>query len=207
MVERRTEVHHHHNSNNGRNLPDSGSVSTTTRDSNSSSNAKVGNRRDHLFITGGVGTSGLDAPQIADAPLPGMGFDLGFGSKKRLFGAEMGIGLDGWRFDPNDAVNTANLSMWSLTGDLKFQPSLAFFEPYAMVGLGGHIFNDHFIDEGAFGGSLRLGAGLDLRFDNFAISAGYTYSSIGLVGNEQIYQDGTIGASSESLDLGLKFYF
>lgn len=173
----------------------------------SSSNAQIGGREKNLYVTGGMGVSGFAAPQISDLPLPGLDFNLGFGGKRGIVGAEMGLGLAGWRFDPSAPSRTANLTMYSMTGDLKLQPSFSFFEPFVFGGMGGHVFNDHYIDETAVGASLRVGGGVDLRFNNFAINAQYLRSFMGMVGDSSVYEDGLLGASTETLGVGMKVYF
>ena len=160
-----------------------------------------------LYVTGGMGLSGMSATQITDAPMPGLDFNVGVGAKRRLLVGELGFGLSGYRLDPEMAANTADMTLVSLTGDVKLQPRLAFIEPYISAGLGGHVFNDHIIDEGAVGASLRLGAGVDLRFDTVAVSAQYQRNFLGLVGDDRIYEDGAMSANTETLGLGLKIYF
>jgi hypothetical protein len=196
---RNTTVHHYHHQ---RTPPTS-----TVQSSASADNGRIGGREKNLYVTGGMGMSGFAAPQIADLPLPGLDFNLGFGGKRGIIGAEMGLGLAGWRFDPSAPSRTANLTMYSMTGDLKLQPSFSFFEPYLLGGMGGHVFNDHYIDETAVGASLRVGGGVDLRFNNVAINAQYMRSFIGMVGDASVYEDGLLGASTESLGMGLKVYF
>lgn len=208
-----TEVHHYHNTNTttsnsryyGRRTSSAG-VATTNRAPSRGASAVNSNPRE-LYITGGVGLSGLAANQIADGALPGLDFNVGIGSKRRLIAGELGFGLSGYRFDPDQAENTADLTLVSVTGDLKLQPKLAFIEPYVSAGLGGHVLNDHIIAEGAAGASLRLGAGVDLRFDNVAVSAQYQRNFMGLVGDDLIYEDGALSATTETLSAGLKIYF
>ncbi len=154
-----------------------------------------------------MGLSALAADQITNDALPGLDFNLGIGAKRRLVVGELGFGLSGYRLDPSMPINTADMTVASVTGDLKLQPKLSFIEPYVSAGLGGHVFNDHVIDEGAAGASLRLGAGVDLRFENVALSAQYQRSFMGLVGDAQIYEDGAMNASTETLGLGIKLYF
>jgi hypothetical protein len=217
---RRTNVHHHNTSHTEVHYHNTRRRSTNTRYYGSRSGGSVStnaprqnsapvqarNPRE-LYLTGGVGLSAIAANQVADAPLPGLDFTLGLGAKRGLLVGELGFGLSGYRFDPAMAANTADLTVASVTGDVKLQPRLAFIEPYISAGLGGHVLNDHIIDEGAAGASLRLGAGVDLRFDNVALSAQYQRSFMGLVGDSQIYEDGAMSASTETLGLGLKIYF
>ena len=202
-----TVVHHHHH----------GSRRTNTR-YYGRSNGEVSEQREQrqmapsrpereIYLTGGVGLSGLAAPQVASGPLPGLDFSLGVGAKRRLLVGEVGLGLTGYRLDPQMAINTADMTLASVTGDVKLQPKLAFIEPYISAGLGAHMFNDHIIDESAAGASFRLGAGVDLRFDTVALSAQYQRNFMSLLGDAQIYEDGSLGATTETLGLGLKIYF
>ena len=80
------------------------------------------------------------------------------------------------------------------------ETSFSFFEPYLLGGMGGHVFNDHYIDETAVGASLRVGGGVDLRFNNVAINAQYMRSFIGMVGDASasmsISNGGSLSSSS-----------
>lgn len=154
-----------------------------------------------------MGLSGMAATQVADQALPGLDFNVGVGGKKGLVATEVNFGMAGYRLDGADAINTADLTVFSVAGDLKLQPSLAFFEPYVSAGLGGHVYTDHIIDESAAGASLRLGAGADLRFDNVAVGVQYQRQYMGLVGDSRVYNNGAMGATTESIGAGLKIYF
>ena len=207
-----TTVHNHYYSNNstntryyGRSTRSGGAVTTSALSSQGGATGRGLERE--LYVTGGMGLSGMSATQITDAPMPGLDFNVGVGAKRRLLVGELGFGLSGYRLDPEMAANTADMTLVSLTGDVKLQPRLAFIEPYISAGLGGHVFNDHIIDEGAVGASLRLGAGVDLRFDTVAVSAQYQRNFLGLVGDDRIYEDGAMSANTETLGLGLKIYF
>ena len=161
-----------------------------------------------IYVTGGMGVSGFHAPQIIEGgSLPGLGFNIGVGAKGSLLAGEVGFDLSGWRLDPNQAVNSVDMTATGMTFDLKLQPSLWIFEPFVMGGVGMYGFTDHPIDASAAGGSLRLGAGMDVRFGALAVSAQYLYSTMGFVGDAELYKGGTFGAETEALSLGLKVYF
>lgn len=194
----RTEVHHY------RHDRASAANSSTVRSSSRSSEPE---RERNLYVTGGMGFSGISAPQIAEQPMPGLDFQLGAGARRGLFVGELGFGMTGWRMDPAAPSNTANLTLLGMSADLKLQPQIAFFEPFVMAGVGGHAFNDHVIEQNALGASMRLGAGVDLRFKRLAISAQYMRSYMGFVGDDQVYEDGVLGAQTEMIGAGLKFYF
>ena len=211
----RTEVHHHHSRRpasrttvENHYYSESGEQGGAYESSPQRSEGRMGGRRNgEFYVTGGMGVSALAAPQVADLALPGLDFNVGLGGKTGFVAGELGFGLAGWRFDPADSARTANLSMYSITGDLKLQPSFAFFEPYIMGGLGGNILSDHYIDETTAGLSLRVGAGVDLRFNRVALNANYTRNFMGMVGDAEVYDDGVLGATTETLGLGVKLYF
>jgi hypothetical protein len=75
-----------------------------------------------------------------------------------------------------------------------------------MVGVGGQLFRDYFADTSAIGGSARLGAGLDLRFSDIALTMRYTYSFHGWL-NDSSAVDSSLSARTETLGIGLTLYF
>ncbi|MFU8806922.1 MAG: hypothetical protein ACNA8W_24150, partial [Bradymonadaceae bacterium] len=109
----------------------------------------------------------------------------------------------GYKFDP--AARGIDLSVMGLSGDLKLQPSIGFFEPFIFAGLGGYLFQDGIMQESALGGALRMGLGADLRFDNIAIGARYLYSMYGFSNQAGLYQG--LAAQTESVGLNVSFYF
>ena len=157
------------------------------------------------YLMGSVGVSGMVADQIADLPLPGIDYNLGLGMKSGMLAAELGFNMAGYRLDP--AAEASNFTLYGLTADAKLQPSLGMFEPYIAAGLGGHAFQDHILGAGAVGGSLRLGAGADLRFGDVALNLGYTYSHYVLDGGNSGPYDDLLSAQIETVGLGLKLYF
>lgn len=212
-VNRSTQVNYYNNTNTryygSRGTGGGATVSSSNSNGGgSTTNARSGRRpSSEFYLTGGMGLSGMAANQITDAPMPGIDFTVAAGGKRRFVVGEVGLGLSGYRLDPAMAVNTADMTLVSVTGDLKLQPSLAFIEPYISAGIGGHVFNDHIINAGAAGASFRLGAGLDLRFNNVAVSAQYQRNFMALVGNDQVYEGGSLKAQTETLGVGLKLYF
>lgn len=155
------------------------------------------------YLTLGLGMGGFDANQISDSALPGNEFNLGLGVRGELLGFELGFHAGGYTFDPN--VSGTDIAVMGLSGDLKLQPSLGIFEPYVMAGLGGYHFQDAFLQETAVGGAVRLGGGLDLRFNSFGVGLRYLYNVYGF-GNDLSFSEG-LSARSESLGLNASFYF
>lgn len=156
------------------------------------------------YITGGLGYSGFAAPTITDDALPGAGYNVALGIKGDYIGFEFGFNGSGHTFNPEAA--TTDLAVFGLSGDLKLQPSFAFFEPYALAGIGGYSLQDGVIDEASGGAALRLGVGADFRFDDAAIGVRYLHSTYGFADDSGIY-GGDFGANSETLGVNLSFYF
>lgn len=158
------------------------------------------------YITGTVGLGGLAAPAIADGALPGVDFNLGLGGRSEWVALEMGFGMGGYRLDPD--ASASDLLLLGTSLDVKLQPSIGFLEPYVMAGVGGQYLSDYVADTSALGGSVRLGAGLDLRFDDLAVTMRYTFSQHGWLEDERgVYGDGALSAQTESLAVGLTLYF
>lgn len=217
----RTEIHHHHTgsptvvrrrSTTQRYYYGSGdtsggsTVTGTYNRSNRSFGADNGGDATEAYITAGAGVSGFAASQISNDALPGMGFNVGLGAKSGWLAGELGFNMSGYRLDP--AQTQSDMSLVGVSADLKLQPSFAFLEPYALVGVGGQYFNDSVVNQSATGGALRLGAGLDVRIDNVALSAQYLYTQHGLFGAEgSTYQDNLLTAQTETIGVGLKLYF
>lgn len=162
-------------------------------------------RRTEGYVTGGVGLSAFQSNQVSDLPLPGVDYNVGLGVKRGWVAGEFGFGIGGYRLDPSSPLT--DMTLVGLTADLKLQPSLSFVEPYVSVGMGGHVFNDYAVDGSAAGASLRLGAGVDLRLNKAAISAQYMRTGYGLAGQGVYAEDGTVTGATDTIGLGLKFYF
>jgi hypothetical protein len=159
------------------------------------------------YITGNIGISGMAAPKISDQALPGMDFNLGLGGRSEWVAMELGFGMGGYRLDPN--ASASDLLLLGTSLDLKLQPSImGIIEPYVMAGVGGQYFRDYVVNTSAIGGSLRLGAGLDLRFDDVALTMRYTFSHHGWLEDDRgVYPDQSLSAQTESIAIGLTLYF
>ncbi len=159
------------------------------------------------YLTGGLGISGFASAAIVDGPaLPGIGYNLALGAKGKLFGAELGVNGGGYTFTPGSA--SVDMALVGLSGDFKLQPSIAFFEPYVSLGIGGYALQDAVIDETSTGVGLRVGAGADFRFDDFALRVSYLYGGYGLGNDHAAYGgDGDFGAKTETLGAALIVYF
>jgi hypothetical protein len=96
--------------------------------------------------------------------------------------------------------------MVGLSGDIRLQPKIAFFEPFLMAGIGGYALQDAVIDEQATGLGLRLGGGADFRFRDFAFRLHYTHANYGL-GDRNGGFDGDLSARTETLGGSLVWYF
>lgn len=163
--------------------------------------------RAQAYITANMGLSAMLAPKISDQALPGVDFNLGLGGRSEWLALEMGFGMGGYRLDPN--ADSSDFLVLGTSLDLKLQPSiLGVIEPYVMAGVGGQYFRDSVVDTSALGGSLRLGAGLDLRFDDLALTMRYTFSQHGWLEDDKgVYPDGSLSAQTESIGIGLTLYF
>lgn len=217
----RTEIHHHstgspavvrRRSSTQRYYYGSGdtsggsTVTGTYNRSNRSFGADNGGDVTEAYITAGAGVSGFAANQISNDALPGMGFNVGLGAKSGWLAGELGFNMSGYRLDP--AQTQSDMALMGVSADLKLQPSFAFLEPYALVGVGGEYFSDSVANQSASGGALRLGAGLDVRIDNVALSAQYLYTQHGLFGAEgSAYTDNLLTAQTETIGVGIKLYF
>ena len=157
----------------------------------------------YLSVSGGM--SAMAADQIATQALPGWGFDVGLGARSGWLAGELGFNMGGYRLDPAQAQS--DMLLLGFNADLKLQPSFHVLEPYAMVGVGGNIFSDSVANASATGGALRLGAGLDIRLDDIALSFQYLRTQNALLGDAGLYTDGMLSAQTETIGVGLKFYF
>ncbi|RAL22200.1 hypothetical protein DL240_10110 [Lujinxingia litoralis] len=155
------------------------------------------------YLTLGLGAGGFDAPRILNSALPGSEFNLGLGVRGDLLGFELGFHGGGYKFDRHAAE--LDIAVMGLSGDLKLQPKLGILEPYVMAGLGGYLFQDAHLQESAVGGAVRLGGGLDLRFNSFGVGLRYLYNIYGF-GNDLSFADG-LRARSESIGLNATFFF
>ena len=188
---------HHHSSHH---------TSHTTQSRSSTQTGRThGRATTEPYITGGLGISGFASKQIVDGALPGIGYNLAIGAKGKLFGAELGVNGGGYTFDPGAA--STDLALVGLSGDLKLQPSISFFEPYAALGIGGYALYDGIVSEASSGIGVRLGAGADFRFDNIAVRLSYQFGAYGLGNDSDAYGGGDIGARTETVSAGLLVYF
>ena len=121
-----------------------------------------------------------------------------------MLGVELGLNGGNYVFDP-DAPNDGELAIIGGSFDVKLQPTFNIFEPYVFVGLGGYHLADSVVQETAGGASLRGGFGADVRFDQFALGAKYTYGGFAFE-NEGAYANG-VSANTETISAALKFYF
>ncbi len=192
----RTEVHHHYYDDNSRQQQ----VSTARRVDYDESPSTV-----DAYFTLGLGMSGFAASQIADGALAGMDWNLGLGVKGSLFGGELGVhgGAYSLGSEPGQDSNI-DFTIVGVSLDLKLQPAFSFFEPYALIGFGGYGFQDGEMQETAGGGAIRLGAGADFRFNDFAIGARYLYTAYALSNNSS-YRD--LSVQTESVGINASFYF
>lgn len=193
VVRRNTTVHHNHSNSGG------ATVNSRVQDSTVSESSVT------TYLTAGMGISGFASPQMTDLPLPGGDFNMGLGARSGWLSTELGLTMGGYRFDSNQSAS--DITMLGVTADVKLQPTLLLFEPYVSVGVGGHALNDDVVESTAMGGSLRLGAGLDIRLENIAISTQYMYSSYGFFEGSNVYENNELAAATETLGVGLKFYF
>lgn len=156
------------------------------------------------YVTGGLGISGFASNEITDLALPGAGYNLAVGAKGGFFGGEIGLNGGGYTFEPGSG--SADIALVGLSGDLKLQPSIGFFEPYVAAGLGGYAMNDAVIEESATGMGLRLGAGADFRFGQVALRVNYQHNFYGMQDVNGGY-DGDLSARTETLGANLVVYF
>lgn len=198
-VRRRTTVHHHHHR-----YPNRGGSTVVTTQPRQNVAPKRVEDPTTAYLTAGLGVSGIAAPQVSNDVLAGSDFNVGLGGRSGWLAAELGFTMGGYN---RTAASESDVTTLGLTADLKLQPSFGILEPYASVGVGGHVLNDHLSNGSATGGSLRLGGGLDVRIQNIAISAQYMHMEYALVNNCQRACNDTQGAASDSVGLGLKFYF
>ncbi len=198
-VRRRTTVHHHHRYPNR-----GGSTVVTTQPRQRVAPKRVENPTT-AYLTAGLGASGILAPQVNESVLSGSDFNVGLGGRSGWVAAELGFTMGGYQ--RAQQAGESDVTTLGLTADLKLQPTFSIIEPYASVGVGGHVLNDHFKNNSATGGSLRLGAGVDVRIQNVAISAQYMHMQYNLLDNGTQYEGGSLGAASDTIGLGLKFYF
>ncbi len=198
----RTTVVNHHHHHHG---PSSGASTGTVQRAPAPAPVQEASLVDG-YVTASVGTTGMAIPVVSDQALPGIDYQVGVGGKSGWLAAELGFNLAGYRLDPQAAES--DLTMVGLTADVKLQPSFGFVEPYVMAGVGGHVLTDHNVDSSSSGASLRLGGGVDFRIENIALSAQYLRTGYGLA-NDGGYtiSDGEVNATTETVGLGLKFYF
>lgn len=182
-------THHHHRRSEAR--------ASSSSSSKSKSNIDV-------YLTGGLGTSGFSSTTISDEALPGLGYNIALGLKGKWIGAELGFDGGGYTFDPEEGGT--DLAYSGLFADLKLQPTLDIFEPYAFVGVGGYLLADDIVKENTSGGALRAGVGANLRIDDFGIGVKYTYMAFSFRDDSGIY-GGDFGGQSESVGVNLSLYF
>lgn len=189
----RTTVHHHHHH---------GDRRSSTRYQEPASSSSSGPDVD-TYLTIGLGLSGFASRQITDLALPGSEFNLGLGVSGEVLGFELGFNGGGYTFNPDQSG--LDIAVMGISGDFKVQPSVAIFEPYILAGVGGYHFQDAYLNEVALGGSFRVGAGLDLRFDRLALSMRYLRNYYGLANSHSF--SGGLRAQTESLGANFTVYF
>lgn len=154
------------------------------------------------YLTLGMGMSGLASPNLASQSLTGTELNLGLGVKAKFLGLEMGVNGGGYSLEQGSDISRVSVIGGSM--DLKLQPAFSIIEPYAIAGIGGYAMQGNALPKSQGSLALRLGAGVDLRFADFAVSLRYLYQNYGLT-NHGIYKDVT--TRSQSLGLNLLFYF
>lgn len=157
------------------------------------------------YITGGLGLSGFASNAIVDGALPGLGYNVAIGVKGGLLAGELGFNGGAFTFTPGDLPT--DLGVFGMSLDFRVQPSFSFFEPYLMAGIGVYGLADAVISERSAGGGFRLGAGADLRFDNFAVRLGYQFGGYLFDNAYDAYGDGGFTARTEALSANLVVYF
>ncbi len=184
-------------------------TSTTTRRRASDERSSGSSSVEEYWTLG----AGISAMEMNQAPRPtGSGFDanIGIGARGSTGGVEVGLGYGHYEF--TDLDDNPRSRMLGTNLDLRLQPSVGSFEPYGLVGVGGHVMNNDLIEADAlgsnalWGASFRLGFGADFRFQNdLALRASY------LRGWYAFESDGIAGPSpqptTESLGLSMLFYF
>ncbi len=185
-------VHHHHHS---------GHTTTTTTKSQPQ---KSGGSGIDIFVTGGLGTSGLAVNAIADDSLPGIGWNVGVGGKGEYLGLEIGLDGGGYSLDPD--VGGTDIAYLGLYADLKLQPTFSIFEPFAYLGLGAYSLQDGVLNEATGGAGWRAGFGANLRFDDFAVGGKYAYTGMAFSDEEALY-GGDFSAQAETVSINLTIYF
>lgn len=155
-------------------------------------------------MTGGLGSSGFSSTTISDEALPGAGYNVAFGGKGEYIGFEFGFDGGGYTFD--EASGQTDLAYMGLYGDLKLQPSLSIFEPFAFIGLGGYSLHDGVLNEVSGGASLRAGFGANIRLDDIAFGVKYLHQGMSFADDSGSY-GGDFTAESESVTANLTVYF
>ncbi|MBD3838211.1 TonB-dependent receptor plug domain-containing protein, partial [Brevundimonas sp.] len=179
----RTEIHHHHTGAPvvvrprstrryyyyGSGDTSGGSTVTGTyQGSNNRRSYGADDRTTETYITAGAGLSGMAAPQIANDALPGMSFNAGLGAKSSWMAGELGFTMGGYRLDPAQAQS--DMTLIGVSADLKLQPSFAFLEPYALVGVAGEYFNDTVVNQSATGEAQYVAIrGFDTSFNAYTL--------------------------------------
>ena len=146
-----------------------------------------------------MGINSLSIGDVSAEPLTGTNYRVAFGGKGEVFGMEMGIEGGSFAFDDGQT-----LGMLNINGDIKVQPSIGMFEPYAFVGLGGSVLRDNVFDEDAGSALLRAGVGADIRINKVGFGAKYTWTGYNF-SNDQSYED--VGAATQTLSGNVSFYF
>ncbi|MFP4600864.1 MAG: hypothetical protein ACLFVJ_21620, partial [Persicimonas sp.] len=181
-----------------------GGGSTASGNVNRRSNARSSSPVADPYVTLGVGVNGLEATDIGTETTTGTDFNLGVGSKGPLFSGE--VGIHGGSYEP---ATDRDMSLFGLSGDFRLQPRFGKFEPYGLIGVGGHGLSDADAEFNAIGASLRLGLGADVRFDNLGVSARYLHSRYAFddSGNNRTGDEGGFNATSDQFGVNVQFYF
>jgi hypothetical protein len=155
------------------------------------------------YITLGVGLAGLNAGELVGNTISGTDFNLGLGVKGSLISGEFGAHYGGYA--PEDSER--EISLFGASIDMRLQPRLGIFEPYALIGAGLHGLSDSSTEFSSTGASLRLGLGADIRLDEYGISARYLHSIYAFDDPNFVYVDGELNATNDQFGVNLLMYF
>ena len=156
------------------------------------------------YVTLGLGMAGLSADEVGTESATGADFNLGIGVKGWIASGEFGLHYGA--YEPETSNN--DLSLYGGSLDIRLQPRISFFEPYALVGAGLHGLSDSAVEDTSVGASLRLGLGADLRIgEDFGVSARYLHSRFAFDDPNLVTSDGGFGATSNQFGVNLLMYF
>ena len=154
-----------------------------------------------FYISLGGGLSAVAAPSLFEDTQAGVGAELTIGSKRDWLAGE--LTLQGATFSSPDNGLDA-MSMFGAHADIKLQPSFFVLEPFLSVGVGVQALDYDVNQSAALGGSVRLGAGADIRVGDFAVTGQYVHSIHGFAADAGS-DDGA--GQSDLVSAGIKLYF